>query len=263
MIPSEKFCVIWNDFQTNISTSFHDLRNDREFTDVTLVCEGNQRIEAHKVILASASNVLKNILAENKHPHPLIFIKEINRKMLALIVDYIYNGETNMLLDDLENFKELAAELAVKGLTSSAQNLTNKPSNETIIVKSNKKSILQHESCVMEDQNCEKIFTDGNQMNPFEHIVNENVISTEMKLKVPFKKDCDLYEQIVCQLERINGTWTCKLCGKIGTKAHLKKHVETHIEGIKHPCYVCGLSSKTRDALQVHMFIVHRGNNSE
>ena len=50
-MTSEKFCVKWNDFQENIRASFSSLREDQDFTDVTMVCDDNQTLEAHKVIL--------------------------------------------------------------------------------------------------------------------------------------------------------------------------------------------------------------------
>ena len=52
---SEKFCLKWNDFEQNLVSSYHDLRKDSEFSDVTLVCEGEEQIEAHKIILTSCS----------------------------------------------------------------------------------------------------------------------------------------------------------------------------------------------------------------
>ena len=32
----EKLCLQWNDFQQNLTLAFRDLRDDKEFTDVTL-----------------------------------------------------------------------------------------------------------------------------------------------------------------------------------------------------------------------------------
>ena len=48
---SEKLCLQWNDFQENIKSAFGNLREDSEFSDVTLACEDGQQLEAHKVIL--------------------------------------------------------------------------------------------------------------------------------------------------------------------------------------------------------------------
>ena len=62
MTDSDKLCLQWSDFKQNISASFGDLRGDKEFTDVTLVCEDGQQVEAHKVILAASSPFLKELL---------------------------------------------------------------------------------------------------------------------------------------------------------------------------------------------------------
>jgi len=51
---SEKLCLKWTDFQENTNNAFGRLRDDSDFSDVTLVCEDGKEIEAHKVILAAA-----------------------------------------------------------------------------------------------------------------------------------------------------------------------------------------------------------------
>ena len=57
MTASEKFCLKWNDFKENVSTSFATLRDDTDLSDVTLVCEDGQQLVAHKVILAHAGTL--------------------------------------------------------------------------------------------------------------------------------------------------------------------------------------------------------------
>ena len=51
MSSSDKFSLKWNDFQENITAAFVILRDDKRFTDVTLVSEDVEPFEAHKVIL--------------------------------------------------------------------------------------------------------------------------------------------------------------------------------------------------------------------
>ena len=77
MSTDEKLCLQWNDFRENVSSAFGDLRQDKEFTDVTLACEDGQQVEAHKVVLVVSSPFFQNILMENKHPHPLIYMSGI------------------------------------------------------------------------------------------------------------------------------------------------------------------------------------------
>ena len=66
---SEKLCLQWNDFKENVITAFGSLRDDKEFSDVTLACEDGEQLEAHKVILAASSPFFQNLLKRNKHPH--------------------------------------------------------------------------------------------------------------------------------------------------------------------------------------------------
>ena len=61
-IMKEKLCLQWNNFKENVNSAFGRLRNDKEFTDVTLECEDGRQIEAHKVILAASSPLFEKIL---------------------------------------------------------------------------------------------------------------------------------------------------------------------------------------------------------
>ena len=83
---SEKLCLQWNDFRDNISSAFGDLRDDKEFTDVTLACEDGRQVEAHKVVLIASSPFFLNLLKKNKHPHPLVFMRGVKFEDLVSMV---------------------------------------------------------------------------------------------------------------------------------------------------------------------------------
>ena len=74
---AEKLCLKWNDFQENTVDTFKSLRTESNFVDITLACEDGQQVEAHKVILAASSPFFQNLLRKNKHPHPMIYLKEV------------------------------------------------------------------------------------------------------------------------------------------------------------------------------------------
>ena len=58
----ERLCLQWNNFRKNISSTFGDLREDKEFTDVTMACQDGQQVKAHKVVLIASSPFFLNIL---------------------------------------------------------------------------------------------------------------------------------------------------------------------------------------------------------
>ena len=66
----ERLCLQWNDFRENISLAFEDLREDQEFTDVTLAGEDGQQVEAHKVVLIASGPVFHNVLRGTNIPTP-------------------------------------------------------------------------------------------------------------------------------------------------------------------------------------------------
>ena len=85
---SDKLCLQWNDFKENVNSAFGILREDKEFTDVTLACEDGQQIEAHEVILAASSPFFEKILQKSKHPHPLIYLKGFQSKHFVSILPF-------------------------------------------------------------------------------------------------------------------------------------------------------------------------------
>ena len=87
-----------------------------EFCDVTLVSNDNCKFEAHKVILASSSEVFKNLLVNERHQNPLIFMSGVKGVVLQAVLDFIYSGEANVEDGDMKAFIKLSTEIEVFGL---------------------------------------------------------------------------------------------------------------------------------------------------
>jgi len=115
-MSTEKFCLRWNDFESNISVAFRELRDDKDFFDVTLACDDEQ-ISAHKVILSACSPFFRNILRRNPHQHPLLYLKGVKYTDLQSVLNFMYHGEVNVAQEELNSFLAVAEDLRVKGLT--------------------------------------------------------------------------------------------------------------------------------------------------
>jgi len=114
-MASEELCVRWNDFESNISVAFKELREAKELFNVTLACDEDQ-IQAHKVVLAACSPLFRSILQRNPHDHPLLYLKDVKLSNLRLVLDFMYNGEVKVAEEELISFLAVAGELKVKGL---------------------------------------------------------------------------------------------------------------------------------------------------
>jgi len=121
MASSEKFCLKWNDFETNISSAFRDLREEKDFFDVTLASDDDNQIQAHKVILSACSPFFRNILRRNSHQHPMLYLKGVKYKELISVLNFMYMGEVSVAQEELNSFLSVAEELKVKGLTQNKQ----------------------------------------------------------------------------------------------------------------------------------------------
>jgi len=133
-MSSEKFCLRWNDFESNISTAFRELRNDKDFFDVTLACNGEQ-LQAHKVILSACSPLFRNILRQNPHQHPLLYLKGVKYSDLQSVLNFMYHGEVNVAQEELNSFLAVAEELSVKGLTQNQSSQSKKESSDSYVSK--------------------------------------------------------------------------------------------------------------------------------
>ena len=119
---SEKFCLKWNDFQTNVTKKFSSLKADTDFCDVTLVSDDQKQLSAHKFVLSSCSEYFKNILKQNKHAHPLLCLADINFDDLTNVIDYIYHGEIQIYQEELDRFLNVAQRLKLDGLLTPQSN---------------------------------------------------------------------------------------------------------------------------------------------
>jgi len=128
MMSAEKFCLRWNDYESNISVAFRELREDKDFFDVTLACDDDQ-IQAHKVILSACSPFFRTVLKRNPHNHPLLYLKGVKYTNLIAVLNFMYHGEVNVVQEELNSFLATAEDLKVKGLTQN--NSENLPRQES------------------------------------------------------------------------------------------------------------------------------------
>ena len=256
MAPTdEKLCLQWNDFRENVSLTFGDLRQDKEFTDVTLVCEDGQQVEAHKVVLVASSPFFLNILKRNKHPHPMIYMRGVKNDNLMAMVDFIYQGETNVFQDDFDSFLNFAEELQLRGLRGTkTEKAAATEKIESKLTRSKAESKQKAET------------TDVSVENGMLSLRSEKALA----LNDPTTNTTDvvgLDQQVRSMMVMSNNNGNgrqgkgriCKVCGKEGAMSQIMNHIEAnHIAEISIPCDLCGKFSKSRQGLLMHKYAYHR-----
>jgi hypothetical protein len=266
-MATEKFCLKWNAFQQNIVNSFQDNRKDTEYSDVTLVCEDDQQIEAHKIILSANSPFFSQFLKRNKHSHPMIYMRGLKAKDLAAVVDFIYLGEANVYQEDLDAFLALAEELQLKGLAESQDDTSDKKGQINSVQNTPEFQKSGENKSAMKSQKTEQI-NSFEQHPVLEEWDNKYSTSYTNNLIVPVDRqvlplNADI-EEIKAKIDSMTektaeGEYRCTVCGKmLRNKADMGRHIETHIEGISYPCGLCGKVSRSSMGLTNHLSRYHR-----
>ena len=239
---SEKFCFQWNDFQSNVSRTFGQLRSEEEFFDVSLVSDDQKMLSAHKLVLSASSPYFKHILTTNKHAHPLLCLDGVSFAELQCVLDYIYQGEVQIYQEQLDRFLVVAQRLQLEGVTcqddgqereinETIEDIVNEVPEETIDIPTrNSKSFIEERRRKEEEKKTKKEKEINQQLS-------EYVIRGE------------------------DGLYSCGYCDKyknIKNFYNMRKHVEIHIEGLSFPCQSCAQTFKTRNMLAKHKHLQHR-----
>ena len=248
----EKFCLKWNDFQSNTIKTFSRLRNEEDFFDVTLVSDDQKQMMAHKVVLSSCSEYFQNILKANKHSHPLICLNGITSMDLENVLDYIYKGEVKIFQESIDKFLEIAQRLKLDGLLASHVD-TDKQFMDNLTMKS-KIQTSKHEPIQTSQKNSELKYD------------SELIIHPISTIAMDADASIDEVEQMVSEHVGKNesGDYMCKICGKVGGNRirNIKNHIETHLEGLSFPCSICKKPFRSRNSLSCHKTAFHKNKIS-
>ncbi|XP_052753449.1 broad-complex core protein isoforms 1/2/3/4/5 isoform X3 [Galleria mellonella] len=116
MADNQHFCLRWNNYQSSITSAFENLRDDEDFVDVTLACDGKS-LKAHRVVLSACSPYFRELLKSTPCKHPVIVLQDVAFTDLHALVEFIYHGEVNVHQRSLSSFLKTAEVLRVSGLT--------------------------------------------------------------------------------------------------------------------------------------------------
>ena len=256
----------WEHFQENVTSWFCELRSDIDFTDVTLACEDGL-VEAHKTVLSLSSPWFKTLLLGKirNTQHPFIYMRGLETRVLEGVMNFIYQGQVNVLQEDLEAFLKIGQDLQVKGLDSNVE--------ESQVVHHNlgnpKMMALPSERNTTEP-NLKKLESYGFALSKDATTAGEEEIENQPAVQKPdflntadedVKHLIETAKQIDAMMKKEDNLWRCTVCDYSSrAKTRLKQHVETHIESMLYQCNYCGKDIGSTNSLRKHILISHNQN---
>ena len=261
----------WNEFQSCTRDAFHSLMEDTHFTDVTLVCEDDKQVKAHKIILSSCSSFFNKILTKNPTGNLLIYLKGIRYTELRAILNFIYLGKTSVKEDELEYFMIAAKELEIKELywdffqtkdaeqTFNSEDQTANQAPENFLTNASinteeplgKYDATQNEKDTFSNDAYGELYEEFNQYRKRE---SEKIKCDQCKYRAGKPS---LLKQHKLKVHSGPG-YKCDQCEKtFKTSAMCKEHTEIVHIAVEYPCNLCKYTTKSLNMMRLHKESIH------
>ncbi|XP_043486256.1 uncharacterized protein LOC122513852 isoform X1 [Polistes fuscatus] len=127
-MAGQHYCLRWNNYQSNMTSVFHQLLQNEAFVDVTLACN-EASLKAHKVVLSACSSYFQKLLLSNPCKHPTIIMpQDVCFSDLKFIIEFVYRGEIDVSQAELQSLLKTADQLKIKGLCEVPESKDGPPS---------------------------------------------------------------------------------------------------------------------------------------
>ena len=247
---NEKYDPKLKTFPNHLLGVFKELGEEGHFADVTLVSDDQIQTKAHKVVLSACSPVLKTLLVNNPHSHPLLYLRGVKQTELKAVLNLMYFGETELAENRMNEFVSVVKDLKVKEISNLTEekNVVNemisnaedlKPNTD----KSNLSNVMLTKKTTMQKENTNA-----------DPACNLSNILTNVKPDTKKREN----KQINRKLANSKRRYKCDKCESVFTLRYiLKRHKQSTHEGITFNCTQCDFKTGRKDLLHRHFGRIH------
>ena len=236
----------WNESDRNVREYLRKVREDQRLFDVTLATDDGQHIQAHRIILAAGSQFFSDIFLKSNHANMMIYLKGIHSVQVEHLLDFLYNGEVSVGQEEIKMFLEIGKELQVKGFENYVPGVGESSEEGPARYANLDEEIHENGDNIIEEDIISETLLENN-------FCSDGAFGEKDVGKFQLNANSDLDLQITQMIEKSEGVWCCKVCGKTTINSgHIREHAETHIEGMSHVCCICDKTFPNRPALRYH-----------
>ena len=244
MDDAEYLKLSWNSYSQNYKEVFRELRLTECFSDVTLVC-GDDRIQAHKLVLIGNSPVFKSMLLQSKGD-TVVYLRGVTKSEMDWALEFMYSGETQLPQSQLEKFLTLAKEFKMNGIFENDCNRTKTKRKEAEVKTEHGSIIVKTEYAKSKDTI--KISDEGSRVNKNEEGYEPKRRNNSIFKHSPKVEEVDFEQK-----------FHCNECDYFSLyNENLKLHVDREHRGIRYPCDLCPYQAGSSKNLNDHQAGKHK-----
>ena len=227
----------WEEFQSNIRTSYSKLLETNNFSDVTLVSEDGYRIMGDSL----NSGLFEDILIQNNHTQPVIYMRGIKSWHLHSLLNFIFQGEVEVKEEDLEAFLQVETELKITGLNKNRPTKTLNLFQEYIGITRQKEHTMVIDELKKRFHNLDYMLIEGEDCTD---LIIEEKLHQQADINIKLRVDGET-------------TFPCQICGKSSIiKKGLTKHIHRYHKEVAAlgdlQCLLCERRSVSKQELNKH-----------
>ena len=279
-MPKGVYNLTWKHFKLNQDSSMKEMFSSNENADVTLVSDDKFTFPAHKFIISAGSSVFEDLLINNPHHHPMIYLNGVKKIELDSFLQLIYLGKTKFCPSRMEKFFEIVRDLQIKQLSQPLINNGEPKVKDAYVfdeisyhgdeTKNMKDDDLvgegdfsvQEEDISVKSYSCEKcetaVFNSMQELSLHRKSQHE---STRFECENCHYKTSHLghFKQHKSSVN-VGVRYSCDICGyKTSKLSNLKQHKESIHESVIYSCDSCDYKSKHPSNLKIHKASMHEG----
>ena len=235
-----------------------------DFSDVTILCDGNAKIKVNKVIFSLHCSPFSELFSHDDDEE-VIIMPEVNHKDVVAIFDLMFTGKSAIEIERLRSILSLGDDFQIKYFEKDMFKVQKFESNDQCRKEqSNVECINEPVEFIQEGFKFPKgDYAMKNIRNP----IPVDDIGAVSFIKRQNAIDCSLCGKEFKTRSGVNShhkkdhlkrRFVCNECdAEFKLKVHLQNHFRVHHEGIKFGCTHCTATLSTKSCLKVHIETVH------
>ena len=242
------------------------LRNiftDNSCSDVTFVCDDEEQVQAHKVVLLSVSPLLKDLFLDTPGFDSQIILSGFKQQVLQTVLEFIYFGQTSVGQDDLRDFLDLTKCFLIYDAIEPF--ITQNINNDLTQSDSDKNDLITLETMenILEEDNSNRVINESNAIDICEEMV-ESVGNQILDERMQNQKDFDGKTHGVSEVSEGEGEGSenekCDQCEyESKFPSNLNRHIKSEHDKFIFSCSYCSYQAKRQDTLKNHQRNKHEG----